>query len=76
MNTTAKHGLLAATLLLASGAASAADYCTIPYLYATNIRTACEQYGTGGLTGLYSTSRFINGLLHDGHKVSRNTAGR
>ncbi|MGD9600546.1 MAG: hypothetical protein AB7O21_01575 [Gammaproteobacteria bacterium] len=76
MNATRRHGLIAATLLLASGTASAAEYCAIPYLYATHIRTACEQYGKGGLSGLYSTNRFIHGLLHDGHKTSTGIAGR
>jgi len=61
-------GLVAAALVSGAGHVAAEEYCRTPYLYATNIRTACEQYGTNGLSGLYSSSRFINGLLHPVHK--------
>lgn len=57
--------LLGALLLGASlGASARENYCAIPYLYATNIRSHCEQLGAKGLTGLYATSRFFDRLLH------------
>lgn len=58
------RGLAASLLLTASGLAGAADFCPMPYLYATNIRSACEQYGVGGLATLYTSSRFIHDLTH------------
>ncbi len=51
-------------LMALAGAASAKDYCTIPYLYATNIRSACEQLGANGLATLYQSNRFIDGVRH------------
>jgi hypothetical protein len=56
-------GLVAALLVGALGAAHAAELCPFPYLNATNIRPACEQYGANGLSGLYKSNRFINRLL-------------
>ena len=64
-------GLAAATLVLSSFGATAADYCTAPHLYATNIRSACEQFGSRGLAGLYESSRFINGMLLTHRKVAK-----
>lgn len=55
--------LVLATLLASSYAVAAADYCPVPYLYATNIRTACEQFGSRGMAGLFESSLFINGML-------------
>lgn len=49
----------------------AADYWTVPYLYATNIRSACEQCGSRELAGLYESSRFINGMLLTYRKAAR-----
>lgn len=56
--------ILVLSMALSQGPATAAEYCTLPYLNATNIRTACEEYGVNGLHGLYSSNRFIQGLLH------------
>ena len=64
-------GLVLATLISSSCTASAADYCTVPYLYATNIRTACEQFGARGMAGLFESSLFINGMLHAHAKMAR-----
>ena len=55
--------IFALSMTLSPGSATAAEYCTLPYLNATNIRTACEEYGVNGLHGLYSSSRFIQKLL-------------
>jgi len=55
--------------LVLSGA-SAADYCAMPYLYATNIRPACEQYGSKGLEGLYASNLFITGMLDTQGKIT------
>ena len=56
-------GLLLLGASLASTAAT--EYCTIPYLYATNIRSNCEQLGASGLSGLYQTSRLFDRLLNN-----------
>jgi hypothetical protein len=42
-------------------------YCTIPFLYATNIRPACEQLGSKGVKGLYSESRMFDQMLNRPH---------
>lgn len=73
-----KHLLLAGSLLAAlslSAGAMAGEragshdkgYCTIPYLYATNIRTACEQFGTRGNETLYTGSRMFTQMLNRPH---------
>jgi hypothetical protein len=56
--------LVLAALISSSCAAIAADYCPVAYLYATNIRTACEQFGSRGMAGLFESSLFINGMLN------------
>lgn len=56
--------------LALSSAAAAADYCAMPYLYATNIRPACEQYGSLGLESLYSSNLFITGMLDTQGKIA------
>ena len=56
--------IFALSMALSQGSATAAEYCTLPYLNATHIRTACEEYGVNGLHGLYSSNRFIQKLLH------------
>ena len=55
--------IFALSMTLSPRSATAAEYCTLPYLNATNIRTACEEYGVNELHGLYSSSRFIQKLL-------------
>ena len=62
--------ILALSMTLSQGSATAAEYCTLPYLNATNIRTACEQYGSNGLHGLYSSNRFIQQLLNTQRTVA------
>ncbi|MCC7120326.1 MAG: hypothetical protein IT493_02110 [Gammaproteobacteria bacterium] len=42
-------------------------YCTIPYLYATNIRPACEQLGSIGVKALYSENRMFDQMLNRPH---------
>ena len=71
MQSALTKGLAAAILVLSSFGATAADYCTVPYLYATNIRSACEQFGSRGLAGLYESSRFIIGMLLTHRKAAR-----
>ena len=56
--------IFALSMALSQGSTTAAECCTLPYLNATNIRTACEEYGVNGLHGLYSSNRFIQKLLH------------
>lgn len=63
-------GTLLGLALGFGGAAQAADYCTIPYLYATNIRSACEQLGARGMATLYESNRFIEALRHPGLPVA------
>ncbi len=63
MKSPSAKSLLLATLISSSWAANAADYCTVPYLYATNIRAACEQFGSRGMAGLFESSLFINDML-------------
>lgn len=58
------RGFAASLLLTTAGLAGAAEFCPMPYLYATNIRSACEQYGVGGLAALYTSNRFIHDLTH------------
>ena len=52
--------LLAVSMMAVAGP----EYCTAPYLNATNIRPSCEQFGTTGLSGLYQSSLFINRILN------------
>jgi hypothetical protein len=60
------------TILLSAGSNVLADeYCTLPYLNATNIRTACEEYGVHGLQGLYSSSLHIQKLLKIQAKITQ-----
>jgi len=55
---------LAFTTSLSAGLnVMASEYCTLPYLNATNIRTACEEYGVNGLQGLYLSNLHIQKLL-------------
>lgn len=64
MQTKIIQGLGALSLLTVSMMAVAdPEYCTTPYLNATNIRSSCEQFGTTGLSGLYQSSLFINRIL-------------
>jgi len=71
MQFTFAGAVLATILSLSSFSVAAREYCAMPYLYATNIRPACEQYGVAGMSGLYSASRFINGMLHAAHKLPK-----
>lgn len=54
------------TSAFASGSTGTRDngYCTIPLLYAMNVRTTCEQYGTNGLAALFTGSRMFEQMLH------------
>jgi hypothetical protein len=65
-------GLAAITLTHAVTAATipTAQYCTIPYLYATNIRPACEQYGSQGMAGLYQSNSAIMTMLNAREKLA------
>jgi hypothetical protein len=58
------RGLAAALLRGASGLAAATGFCRMLYLYATNARAACEQYGVSGLSGLYIDNLFVLNLTH------------
>lgn len=60
-------GSLVAALAVGTSATAATGYCTIPLLYPTNIRTACEQLGAKGMSGLYSSSRMFNQMLRHPH---------
>ncbi len=63
MNSKSIAALGALGLALAlSAPARAAEYCAIPYLYATNIRPSCDQLGAHGMAALYESSRFIHQL--------------
>lgn len=68
-NTIVLLGSLVAALSTGTHAAAAEStgYCTIPYLYATNIRASCEQFGTKGLDGLTSGSRMFDQMLNRPH---------
>ena len=63
-------GLGALSLLAAATVTAASEYCTTPYLNATNIRPACEQFGAVGLHGLYQSNLHINGLLNTRVKIT------
>ncbi|MSR14099.1 MAG: hypothetical protein EXR86_05920 [Gammaproteobacteria bacterium] len=65
-------GLLAIALDSIAHAAPTPNvgYCAIPYLYATNIRSACEQYGSRGMAGLYLSNRAIITMLSARHKTA------
>lgn len=73
-----KHLLLAGSLVaaLSMGTSTMAaeptsstdpEYCPIPYLYATSIRSACEQLGSRGLDALYSGNRMFEQLMNRPH---------
>ena len=66
-----KHGLLTGSLVAALSTginALAADgYCTIPLLYATNIRPHCEQLGSSGLDSLFTGSMMFEQMLNRPH---------
>lgn len=70
-NTIVLLGSLVAALSTGTHAAAAESagqgYCTIPYLYATNIRASCEQFGTKGLESLVSGSRMFDQMLNRPH---------
>ncbi len=57
-------GSLVAALSMGMNATAAEDYCTIPYLNATNIRPACEQLGAIGMSGLYTGSKMFDQMLN------------
>ncbi|MBI4695808.1 MAG: hypothetical protein HY749_17520 [Gammaproteobacteria bacterium] len=56
-------GLGCLTTFLTLSSVQAADHCAWPMLRATNLRPACEQYGSSGLSGLYENNRHIAELV-------------
>lgn len=66
-----KHGLMMGSLVAAlstgMNALAADGYCTIPLLYATNIRPHCEQFGSSGLDSLFTGSMMFEQMLNRPH---------
>jgi len=60
-------GSLVAALSAGTNALAADGYCTIPLLYATNIRPHCEQLGSAGLDSLYTGSMMFEQMLNRPH---------
>jgi hypothetical protein len=66
-----KHSLMTGSLVAAlstgMNALAADGYCTIPLLYATNIRPHCEQFGSSGLDSLFTGSMMFEQMLNRPH---------
>ncbi|MBI2801412.1 MAG: hypothetical protein HYX63_14230 [Gammaproteobacteria bacterium] len=76
MQTKTTRSLVALSLLAVSMMAGAGpEYCTTPYLNATNIRPSCEQFGTTGLSGLYKSNLFINRILNTPLNTAQKISG-
>jgi hypothetical protein len=60
-------GTLVAALSTGMNALAADGYCSIPLLYATNIRSHCEQFGAGGLKSLFTGSMMLEQMLNRPH---------
>lgn len=60
-------GSLVAALSVGANAPAADGYCSMPLLYATNVRPHCEQLGKDGLKALVSGSMMFEQMLNRPH---------
>jgi len=67
LKSTLMLGSLVAALSTGMNTVAAETQCSIPLLYATNIRPHCEQYGKNGLQALVTDSMMFEQMLNRPH---------
>jgi hypothetical protein len=60
-------GCLVAALSTGASALAADGHCSMPLLYATNVRPHCEQLGKDGLKALVTGSMMFEQMLNRPH---------